>query len=247
MVLKAADPIGVQLTNQGAWHSQTTLLQDPGLHELFGWIAAQVHGAPSAWGWDLEQARPRFNNAWAVVSRSGDSHGAHIHPNSLFSGVFYLAAPSGSGAIAFLDPRAGALMLQPPFHREAAAREIGRLRLVPETGLLLLFPAWLWHEVELPGPKDLYQLQRWYAACTSERRGLKNLFSPLCAVGQTLVIIPAFQVGRLVPASTSSWKDPLASPTLSVLLPRPVSTLMLSESTRDSSALKSSRVSLPAS
>ena len=41
MVLKAADPIGVQLTNQGAWHSQTTLLQDPGLHELFGWIAAQ--------------------------------------------------------------------------------------------------------------------------------------------------------------------------------------------------------------
>jgi len=154
MVLKAADPIGRQLTNQGAWHSQTTLLQDPELQGLFGWIAAQVHGALSAWGWDLELARPRFNNAWAVVSRAGDSHGAHLHPNSLFSGVFYLAAPAGSGAIAFLDPRAGALMLQPPFQREAAAREIGRQRVVPETGLLLLFPAWLWHEVEVSCCQD---------------------------------------------------------------------------------------------
>jgi uncharacterized protein (TIGR02466 family) len=154
MVLRAADPIGVQLTNQGAWHSQTNLLQDPGLHDLFGWIAAQVQRALAEWGWDLEQARPRFNNAWAVISRSGDSHGAHIHPNSLFSGVFYLAAPSGSGAIAFLDPRAGALLLQPPFRREAASREIGRQRLVPEMGLLLLFPAWLWHEVELSSCQD---------------------------------------------------------------------------------------------
>jgi hypothetical protein len=47
MVLRAADPIGVQLTNQGAWHSQANLLQDPGRHELFGWIAAQVHAARS--------------------------------------------------------------------------------------------------------------------------------------------------------------------------------------------------------
>lgn len=149
MVLRAADPIGVQLTNQGAWHSQTNLLQDPGLHDLFGWIAAQVQRALSEWGWDLEQARPRFNNAWAVVSRSGDSHGAHIHPNSLFSGVFYLAAPSGSGAIAFLDPRAGAQMLQPPMRREVIGREYGRQLVVPEAGSLLLFPAWLWHEVEV--------------------------------------------------------------------------------------------------
>ena len=148
MLLKAGDPIGVQLTNQGAWHSQTTLLQDPVFHELFSWIAGQVQGALSSWGWDLEQARPRFNNAWAVVSGSGSSHGAHIHPYSFFSGVFYLAAPEGSGAIVFLDPRAGALMLQPPFQKQAACRENGRVRLVPERGLLLLFPAWLWHEVE---------------------------------------------------------------------------------------------------
>lgn len=146
--LKEADPLGVQLTNHGAWHSQTMLLQDPGLHALFSWVAAEVHGALSAWGWDMEQARPCFNNAWAVISRSGDSHSAHIHPNSLFSGVFYLSAPAGSGAIAFLDPRAGALMLQPPLSRQAAFREIGRQRLVPQPGGLLLFPAWLWHEVE---------------------------------------------------------------------------------------------------
>ena len=145
----ASDPLGLNLTNQGAWHSQVTLLEQPQFADLFQWIAVQVQGALVNWGWDLEQARPRFNNAWAVVSCAGSSHGAHIHPNSLFSGVFYLAVPPGSGAIALLDPRAGAQVLQPPLKVDAARRELGRERWIPEVGLLLLFPAWLWHEVEV--------------------------------------------------------------------------------------------------
>jgi len=150
----ASDPSGVSLTNQGAWHSSTSLLKEPQLEELFTWIADQVQKALDAWGWDRQVARPQFNNAWAVVSLAGASHGAHLHPNSLFSGVLYLAAPAGSGAIAFLDPRAGALMLQAPLTKEASQRELGRHRCIPESGLLLLFPAWLWHEVEVSSCKD---------------------------------------------------------------------------------------------
>ena len=164
--LQDADPSGLSLTNLGAWHSRTDLLEEPLLADLFQWIAGQVQGALVDWGWDLQQARPRFNNAWAVVSGAGDSHGAHIHPNSLFSGVFYLAAPPGSGAIAFLDPRAGALMLQPPLTSEARLRELGREQWVPQAGLLLLFPAWLWHEVEVSRCADP-------RVCVSFNLGLK--------------------------------------------------------------------------
>lgn len=147
--LMAADPSGLQRTNFGAWHSQTDLLSQPLMADLFQWIAAQVQDALLDWGWDLQQARPCFNNAWAVVGAQGASHGAHIHPNSLFSGVLYLAAPCGSGAIAFLDPRAGAQMLQSPLRDDARGRELGRHKVMPDTGLMLLFPAWLWHEVEV--------------------------------------------------------------------------------------------------
>lgn len=145
----ASDPSGLQLTNLGAWHSQTDLLQKQLVDDLFLWIAAEVQHALVDWGWDLQQARPCFNNAWSVVGAAGASHGAHLHPNSLFSGVVYLAAPPGSGAIAFLDPRAGAQMLQLPLAADARMRELGRYKVQPKRGLLLLFPAWLWHEVEV--------------------------------------------------------------------------------------------------
>lgn len=171
LALMAADPAGMNLTNRGAWHSDTDLLQDKHLADLFLWIAAEVQAALEAWGWDLTLARPHFNNAWAVVSRAGDSHGAHLHPNSHFSGVIYLSAPPGSGAIAFLDPRAGALMLQPPLIAEAAQRELGRHRCMPVTGLLLLFPAWLWHEVEV-------SLCREARICISFNIGLRLMQPP---------------------------------------------------------------------
>ena len=149
LALEAADPAGLQLTNQGGWHSATTLLDDPVFHALFQWIATSVQAGLEDWGWDLAQARPCFNNAWAMVNRRGHSTRAHLHPNSLFSGVFYLQVPEGSGAIAFLDPRAGAQMLQAPLRRSSAAlASSGRVTRNPEAGELLLFPSWLWHEVE---------------------------------------------------------------------------------------------------
>lgn len=146
--LERQDPCGLQLTNQGGWHSSTDLMQDPAFQDMFHWIAGCCHGAFQGWGWDLSTATPTFNNAWAMVNRFGHSTRAHLHPNSLFSGVMYLQVPEGAGAIAFLDPRAGAQMLLPPLRNDAEGDQKGRLRHKPRVGELLLFPAWLWHEVE---------------------------------------------------------------------------------------------------
>jgi uncharacterized protein (TIGR02466 family) len=138
----------LQLTNQGGWHSGTDLVSDPQLQGMFQWLAGCVTRALQDFGWDFARANPCFNNAWAMVNRRGHSVRAHLHPNSLFSGVLYLTAPEGSGAIAFLDPRSGAQMLLPPLHEPAGEFAQGRVCCEPAPGRLLLFPAWLWHEVE---------------------------------------------------------------------------------------------------
>lgn len=151
LTLEQNDRKGLTLTNQGGWHSRTDLLEEAALQEMFQWIATCTQQVVGNFGWDLRQARPCFNNAWAMVNREGDSIRAHLHPNSLFSGVLYLSAPANSGAIAFLDPRAGAQVLLPPLEDPTCGPGCGRVLRQPRQGLLLLFPGWLWHEVERSG------------------------------------------------------------------------------------------------
>lgn len=85
---------------------------------------------------------------WANLNRPGDYNTIHSHPTSQWSGVYYAAIgesdPSRplSGVIEFQDPR-GAPQAQP-----FPGFDLGhKLRLVPEAGLLLVFPSWLLHMV----------------------------------------------------------------------------------------------------
>jgi uncharacterized protein (TIGR02466 family) len=85
---------------------------------------------------------------WANVNRTGDYNTIHSHPTSQWSGVYYAAVGESdpehplSGVIEFQDPR-GAPQAQP-----FPGFDFGhKLRLVPETGLLLVFPSWLLHMV----------------------------------------------------------------------------------------------------
>ena len=87
--------------------------------------------------------KPKLDSLWANVLKSGGHHGAHIHPNSLISGTFYVEAPRGSGAIRFEDPRLPLMMAAPPRAESFVSVE-------PRPALLLLWESWLRHEV-LPG------------------------------------------------------------------------------------------------
>ena len=60
-----------------------------------------------------------------------------------FPGRFYVAAPHGSGAIRFEDPRLPLMMAAP-------TRPDTFVTVEPRPGLLLLWESWLRHEV-LPG------------------------------------------------------------------------------------------------
>ena len=74
----------------------------------------------------------------------GDHHPIHAHPNSIFSGVFYLNVPKNSASLRFHDPR--------PYNNFISYNSkhpcVGSLHdIKPQTGLFLIWQSWVSHEV----------------------------------------------------------------------------------------------------
>lgn len=83
---------------------------------------------------------------WANFNPPGAKHSVHSHPNNYLSGVYYLQTTPGADAITFFDPRLQAEVIMPPIL--GMNRYNGNsfdVEAVP--GRLVLFPAWLKHEV----------------------------------------------------------------------------------------------------
>jgi uncharacterized protein (TIGR02466 family) len=137
-------------SNIGGWHSQTDLLDlpDPAVAALSTWIGWAVNKMIEATaGRDGFKGTLR-TSAWASICRAGAYHAPHSHPDSAWSGVYYVDAGSLnkdrplSGMLEFLDPRAGVEAVTAPGDPYGEP-----LRVRPEAGLLVLFPSWLYHWV----------------------------------------------------------------------------------------------------
>lgn len=143
---------GMTRSNVGGWHS--TL-------DFFAWDAQCIRALrerAEALSIALIRAltiRPegvtmiglRFE-AWANVTRSGGYNAVHDHPNSVWSGTYYVAADEpdpgrlNNGKLELIDPRAGAGMI----HIGPTLLQ-GRYLIEPLPGLMVVFPSWLKHTV----------------------------------------------------------------------------------------------------
>ena len=93
-------------------------------------------------------------NMWANINRTGDANKYHCHRGAFWSGVYYVddggigADPSLGGELEFMDPRGPVpTMLAPHL---GVAMDGGRWtteRVAPKPGRLVMFPAWLMHQV----------------------------------------------------------------------------------------------------
>eukprot|EP01051_Picozoa_sp_SAG22_P010138 SAG22_NODE_892_length_6646_cov_21.438369_6_plen_413_part_00 len=106
---------------------------------------------------------------WASVhGHDSPGHGEHDHPLSSCSGVFYAAAPAGSGALQFEDPRGtdGA----PPFNKEFEVQ--------PRAGRVVLWPGWLRHRVAISSqPRDRGpEHERWRVSFSFNLHGEWSLY-----------------------------------------------------------------------
>ena len=61
----------------------------------------------------LDSQNQYLGNMWANINPPGGMNRAHQHPNSLWSGVYYIKAPKNSGHLKIDDPRSVACMSRP--------------------------------------------------------------------------------------------------------------------------------------
>ncbi|WP_417449256.1 putative 2OG-Fe(II) oxygenase, partial [Kordiimonas sp.] len=87
-----------------------------------------------------------FGGSWSVRLKEGGFHVNHVHPNGWISSSLYVSVPPSvteghadhQGWIKFGESGAGL----------GAGREVVARRIRPETGLVVLFPSYMWHGTE---------------------------------------------------------------------------------------------------
>jgi uncharacterized protein (TIGR02466 family) len=137
-------------SNIGGWHSRPDFLgqRHPAVSGLTTWLNWGLRRMIEASaGSDIFQG-PLSVFAWATLCRAGAYHAPHSHPDSAWSGVYYVDAGTGgadqplSGVLEFLDPRAGVDAVTAPGDPYGEP-----FRVRPQAGLLVIFPSWLYHWV----------------------------------------------------------------------------------------------------
>jgi len=144
--MRAASPTPAGRTNRHGWNSaDMAVLDQPifaDLREIL--IGLCADSLRQTYGTDVEFKL----TSWINIHDNGGFNFAHMHDGCLLSGVFYLQVPPGSGPLVLRDPRPGAVTGEAKGGGPNAYTDV---RLQPDAGLVVLFPAWLEHFVEVHG------------------------------------------------------------------------------------------------
>ena len=137
---------GEQKTNAGGWHSKTDMNKkeeyNPLTKELFN-MQREIYQKEHL------TLKPVLGNMWANINYPGNYNRPHLHPNALFSGVYWVKAPEKSGNLMVYEPRPGAQCIMPNRKKGTLPPELWReVHYQPKAGTAVMFPAWLWHEVK---------------------------------------------------------------------------------------------------
>ena len=140
-------------TNAGGWHSTTDMNHkreyDPLTNELFA-MQSEIYKKEKL------TMKPVLGNMWANINYPGCFNRPHLHPNALFSGVYWIKAPEKSGNLMLYDPRPGVQMTMPSRKEGKLPPELWReVHYKPKAGTVVMFPAWLWHEVKPNESNDI--------------------------------------------------------------------------------------------
>jgi uncharacterized protein (TIGR02466 family) len=148
----------------------------PSRASVFGDLKRRLDRRAAAFGHELafdlgHGGRLELDSLWVSLLRRGAGHSSHIHPSSVVSGVIYVAAPTGAGALRLEDPRLPLMMAAPPRRADAVESLETFVKLEPAAGTILMWESWLRHEV-LPGAakSDRISLSFNYAWAQGRRR-----------------------------------------------------------------------------
>ena len=103
----------------------------------------------------IEAREMVFTAMWANINPPGAKHSVHSHPNNYFSGIYYIQCDARANVTRFFDPREQAEVMMPP-RKQQNLYNGNRIELEGKPGRLVLFPAWLKHDV----PTNLSERER---------------------------------------------------------------------------------------
>ena len=144
---KKIDPEGIIRSNSGGWHSKIFDLKNVNeLLPLIDFSKRCVKSVFDGYNWEFVPEKINFVGMWSIINPPGTFNIKHTHPNSLLSAAYYVKAEKKSGPIAFFDPKHVAVMRHPKI-KEFNELSAEHISFEPEEGKLLLFPAYLEHQV----------------------------------------------------------------------------------------------------
>jgi len=144
---------GITRTNVQGWHSTTNMHELPQFKNLVNML---YECQRTVYQQEYYESEPFLGNMWANINPPGGMNRAHQHPNSLWSGVYYIKAPKNCGYLKIDDPRASAAMLRPRQKEgEKPARLFRETHYEPIAGRCIMFPSWLMHCVDPNQSNDI--------------------------------------------------------------------------------------------
>ena len=147
-----ADNKGLKKTNVNGWHSTTDMNLKEEYHVLTRELFAMQY---EIFKKEFLKPKPVLGNMWANINYPGGYNRPHIHPNSVFSGVYWIKTPIKSGDLLLYDPRPGIQTVMPNRKEGLLPSHLWRdIRYQPRAGTIIMFPAWLWHEVRTNESND---------------------------------------------------------------------------------------------
>ena len=144
---------GIVRTNVQGWHSTTNMHERPEFKKLVDMLYACQK---TIYEQEYYESEPVLGNMWANINPPGGSNRAHQHPNSLWSGVYWIKTPKNCGQLKIDDPRSVACMTRP---RQKDTKKPDRLwretHYEPVAGRCIMFPSWLMHCVDPNESNDI--------------------------------------------------------------------------------------------
>ena len=144
---------GVSKTNYKGWHSTTDMADKPEYQQL---ITELMKMQKEVYDNEHIDRHPRLGNMWANINPPDGMNQPLVHPNSLFSGVYYVKSQPKSGRLKIYDPRPGIQYSMPIRKPGNPGKDLWREAYIdPIPGRIIMFPAWLWHSVEPNESNDI--------------------------------------------------------------------------------------------
>lgn len=148
---RSKDAKGLNKSNTpslGGWHSKGTLHTEDSYSVITATIETLL-AEVSRINMYHDDYSLKISSMWSIINPPRSYNTSHIHPGSIFSGVYYVQVPNNAGDIEFTDPRTSQTMQDIKYSTKGSRPQACWTKTVfkPTAGQILIFPSWLYHSV----------------------------------------------------------------------------------------------------